>query len=441
MESRPLFRLFFSTTDVKRGGERLDELTALLRQMQAPVAARRRRDRRAAGAMRVLVALGNLVVPAFPYQVSKAVYCEGLPRLLGRATIEVVVARSRPPSAGGAPDLSLLDGPPPLGFVWMVDGYAAPVTAGNFVDLVQRGFYNGLPWAGNRRRSAAAGGGMGGNASSTAAAAGSAATGSAAAAPPPSATAGGARARTRLPPRRRRRPLVGAPAAGGGGGGGGGAHRQPEDVGSSSTGFVDPRTGQYRSIPREILPAGATEPVYRSATARSAAGFVGERRAKPAPPLGRPALPFRAVGSLGMLHSPADADDGASAFFVATRALADGSEAAAAFDGAYTLFGFVLDGVDDLALLREGDVIQSMRVLNGGDLLQRPGFNPRYAKRPGTKSLRDYQMLSGEQLGDYDGGVIPGEVPLAVEDADAAEKATRAEEAKAKQAEAAAAAQ
>jgi peptidylprolyl isomerase len=26
----------------------------------------------------------------------------------------------------------------------VVDGYSAPVTAGNFVDLVQRGFYNGL---------------------------------------------------------------------------------------------------------------------------------------------------------------------------------------------------------------------------------------------------------------------------------------------------------
>ena len=31
-----------------------------------------------------------------------------------------------------------------LRLVW-VSGYSAPITAGNFVDLVQRGFYNGLP--------------------------------------------------------------------------------------------------------------------------------------------------------------------------------------------------------------------------------------------------------------------------------------------------------
>jgi len=32
----------------------------------------------------------------------------------------------------------------------VVDGYSAPVTAGNFVDLVQRGFYNGLEFIGRK---------------------------------------------------------------------------------------------------------------------------------------------------------------------------------------------------------------------------------------------------------------------------------------------------
>jgi peptidylprolyl isomerase len=31
----------------------------------------------------------------------------------------------------------------------VVDGYSAPVNAGNFVDLVQRGFYDGLPFIGS----------------------------------------------------------------------------------------------------------------------------------------------------------------------------------------------------------------------------------------------------------------------------------------------------
>ena len=136
-----------------------------------------------------------------------------------------------------------------------------------------------------------------------------------------------------------------------------------------------------------------------------------------------------------MCHSRDDPDDAASAFFVTLRDVADGDPLAAQLDGSYTLFGFVLDGVDSLRLLKPGDVIQSMRVLSGGELLQRPGFNPRYAGRSSSASQRDYQMLTGDQLGDYDGGVLPSDVPLAKEDADAAEKAAAAEAAKAKQAE------
>lgn len=49
-----------------------------------------------------------------------------LPQLRGRATIE----------------LTTTQGPMTL----VVDGYNAPLTAGNFVDLVQRGFYDGLPF-------------------------------------------------------------------------------------------------------------------------------------------------------------------------------------------------------------------------------------------------------------------------------------------------------
>ena len=62
------------------------------------------------------------MVKEFPFEVP--VEYSNLPQLKGRATIAFKTSKG---------DLTVV-----------VDGYSAPVTAGNFVDLVQRGFYNGL---------------------------------------------------------------------------------------------------------------------------------------------------------------------------------------------------------------------------------------------------------------------------------------------------------
>ncbi|MBE9098757.1 peptidylprolyl isomerase [filamentous cyanobacterium LEGE 07170] len=66
--------------------------------------------------------LESLMVEGFPFEVPEEY--SNLPQLKGRATIEMETDK-------GA-------------VVLVVDGYNAPVTAGNFVDLVQRGFYDGL---------------------------------------------------------------------------------------------------------------------------------------------------------------------------------------------------------------------------------------------------------------------------------------------------------
>ena len=66
--------------------------------------------------------LEYLMVKGFPYTVP-ADY-DTLPQLKGRATIEFTTN----------------EGPVTV----VVDGYSAPVTAGNFVDLVERGFYDGM---------------------------------------------------------------------------------------------------------------------------------------------------------------------------------------------------------------------------------------------------------------------------------------------------------
>jgi peptidylprolyl isomerase len=68
--------------------------------------------------------LEESMVQKFPYEVP-AEY-SNLAQLKGRATIEFTTDKGT--------------------ITTVVDGYSAPVTAGNFVDLVQRGFYNNLPF-------------------------------------------------------------------------------------------------------------------------------------------------------------------------------------------------------------------------------------------------------------------------------------------------------
>ncbi len=69
-----------------------------------------------------LGSLENNWVGAFPYEVPDE-YADK-PQLLGRAEVELNTTAGR--------------------MVITLDGYSAPLTAGNFADLVQRGFYDGL---------------------------------------------------------------------------------------------------------------------------------------------------------------------------------------------------------------------------------------------------------------------------------------------------------
>ncbi len=65
-----------------------------------------------------------LLVGDFPFAIPAEF--DALPRLLGRATVQIRTTQG---------DLTAV-----------VDGYNAPLTAGAFVDLVQKGFYDGLPF-------------------------------------------------------------------------------------------------------------------------------------------------------------------------------------------------------------------------------------------------------------------------------------------------------
>lgn len=75
----------------------------------------------------VLAAVGRLeelAIESFPYEIPEEF--NNLPRLLGRASVEIRTNKGN--------------------LTAVVDGYNAPLTAGAFVDLVQRGFYNNLPF-------------------------------------------------------------------------------------------------------------------------------------------------------------------------------------------------------------------------------------------------------------------------------------------------------
>ncbi|NJK62262.1 MAG: peptidylprolyl isomerase [Synechococcaceae cyanobacterium SM2_3_1] len=74
-------------------------------------------------ALAKLESLESNWVQDFPYSIPEQY--EQLPRLLGRAQVEMKTTAGR--------------------MVMTLDGYSAPITAGNFADLVQKGFYDDLP--------------------------------------------------------------------------------------------------------------------------------------------------------------------------------------------------------------------------------------------------------------------------------------------------------
>lgn len=70
------------------------------------------------------------MVKEFPFSIPDEF--KGMPWLKGRATMEMVI---NPINNANVKEITLQI---------VADGYNAPITAGNFVDLVQRGFYNGM---------------------------------------------------------------------------------------------------------------------------------------------------------------------------------------------------------------------------------------------------------------------------------------------------------
>lgn len=109
-----------------QGNEILDAIQGDIDLLRIDVAAKNKDDilmHRSALLSRVTT-LEEAMLGDFPYEVPEEY--KDLPQLKGRAQVEFTTDK---------------------GVVTAVlDGYSAPVTGGNFVDLIQRGFYDGLPF-------------------------------------------------------------------------------------------------------------------------------------------------------------------------------------------------------------------------------------------------------------------------------------------------------
>ncbi|MGB8698049.1 MAG: peptidylprolyl isomerase [Thermosynechococcaceae cyanobacterium] len=188
-----------------------------------------------------------------------------LPKLQGKATV-VLTVKGKP-------------------ITLELDGDHAPVTAGNFVDLVKRGVYDGTAF--HRVE--------------------------------PGFVVQGGDPNTKDP------------------------KADPQSFGQG--GFVDPKTGQPREIPLEILPEKATEPVYGK-TLKSA-GVTQPPQLK------------HERGALAMARSMLP-DSASSQFYFALS-----TEATAPLDGDYAVFGKVTQGMDVVDGIQIGDRIDSAKVTQG----------------------------------------------------------------------------
>jgi peptidylprolyl isomerase len=258
-------------------------------------------------ALLALSEIGELLVSAFPYQVPSEEKFSYLPRLLGRARVTFSMVRNRQEKLGN--------------ITIVADGFMAPLTAGNFVDLSLRKFYTQLPIKFSKRR-------LGSDGDFDVA---------------------------NLPV-----------------------------FGSYQEGFYDPLTAKPRRLPLELIRlergSGIPNLAYAAASQDDPAGGGGFSPEAVLEPTvnSKPLLSFRVPGLVGMNH-PEKNLNGASSEFFALQTSSIVEEKRKYLDGEYAPFGFVVDGLDVLERLRPNDRIEDTFVDEWGQLnlvkLRRSSFS------------------------------------------------------------------
>lgn len=257
-----------------------------------------------------LADIGELIVEKFPYKVPKNGKYSYLPRLLGRARVTFGMERN-----GRF-----------LGNITIIaDGYTAPITAGNFVDLSSRGFYTGLPMKKMKKRLS----------------------------PKNDATIFSNLGKEDDP-------IV-----------------ELGVLGSFNEGFYDPLTAKLRRLPLEILridkSTGVANPTYPNSFARTIPANI------PVSILEETVLTqeegteeenalvvnFGIPGLVAMNHPDKNINGASSEFFIYTNMDPETNDL---LDGKYAPFGYIVEGLDLVQNLQPGDTIVSTVVSEWGIL-------------------------------------------------------------------------
>ena len=210
--------------------------------------------------------------PATTAQAQNLTMTNYKPRLEGKATVEMIV--------NGSP------------ITIEVDGENAPVTAGNFVDLVERGVYNGLIFHRVVKD------------------------------PQPFVVQGG------------------------------------DPKGNGTGGFIDPATQKTRDVPLEIRVQDKTDPKKPGELVYGQG--LGQQSGIPNPSV---VLPHKR-GAVAMARSQMP-NSASSQFYFAL------SDDLGFLDGDYAVFGYVTNGMNVVDKIKQGDKIQSAKVVSGVENLKK----------------------------------------------------------------------
>ena len=112
-----------------------------------------------------------------------------------------------------------------------------------------------------------------------------------------------------------------------------------------TNGFIDPETGTERRIPLEIKLEGDEEPTYSRAKLGSSVTLKHDR------------------GAVAMARSQMP-DSASSQFYIALEDLPS-------LDGDYAVFGKVIEGMDVVDGIKQGDRIESTKVVEGSENLKK----------------------------------------------------------------------
>lgn len=266
-------------------------------------------------ALLALGEVGELMVDSYPYEVPSDDKFSFLPRLLGRSRVTFTFKR----------------GNKLLGNVTLIaDGYAAPITAGNFVDLCNRQFYTGLPVKAVRKKLFTE---------------------------LPSMVVtwkeGGFLALENEIIETEK--TLAAPTP----------NMLMPILGSFQEGFYDPLTAKPRRIPLEILRLDRSTGIPELSYSRGFSDLPESEASVVTPKDFKPVLSFDIPGLVALNHPDKNVNGGSSEFFSLQQDSLS-NDKADMLNGQYAPFGYIVDGFDLYQSLKAGDVIDATTVSEWG---------------------------------------------------------------------------